>query len=137
MKNFPLDLNDLVPKETSFQLSGFPDKTLTLCRWSLRVRAWAFDHYGPKDLQEIFEKQKMIQISQIAYFMLKEKDLVKSVEELQDAVITIQDQINLTKALLSSVGIGEPEIEKIDKAAKDLQAKAEGTPDPNDPSPNP
>ena len=128
MTKFPLDLNTLAPKEAEFTLSSNPELKLTLCRFSLRVRAWAFDTYGPARLKEIFEKHHIIPISEMAFFMLKEKEVFKTVADFQDAVITTGDQVTLIKALLTSVGIGEPEIEKIHN---DIEKKAAGSPDPN------
>lgn len=136
MSKFPLDLASLAPQEATFTLSGLPDRTLTLCKWTLRVRAWAFDKYGPEKLREIFEKHLIIQISEITFFMLKEKDAFKTFEEFQDAVVSTADQLNLTKALLKSVGIGEPEIDKINADLEKKAGKAKkDKPDPNPASP--
>lgn len=136
MKNLPLTLSDLKPAEAVFKLSTLPNTELTLCRWSLRVRGWAVDKFGAENLQSIFEKQKIQEIAEIAWYMLKEKSLFSDDKELQpfdkflDSISTIQDQISLVKALLYTIGIGEPEIEKISKSL-------EGNPNPNPPSPNP
>jgi hypothetical protein len=130
MQTLPLRLQDLSPKETTFFLSTQPDKTFTLCRWSLRVRAWAMDKYTPEGLKDIFEKQKIVEIADMAFFMLKEEGAFISQDDFLDAICTIQDQINLITALLGAVGIGEPEIEKINAAFE--KAK---TPNPNQPSP--
>ncbi len=117
---FPLNLHDLVPKKVTFHLSTMPeDQTqtrtnLTLCRWSLRVRAWATEKYTSAGIQDIFVKQEIGAIADIAWFMLEEKALFpKGKEDFLDSVASIQDQINIMKALLGSLGIGEPEIEKI------------------------
>ncbi len=137
MKSFPLDLNDLSPKEATFALSERPGQTLTLCRWSLRVRAWAQSKYTDRGLQEIFTKQHIVQIGEMAWFMLKEKESFKdstglpSLDAFMDCVCTTQDQINLIKALLGTVGIGEPEIEKINQSLP-----KEGPPSPNPESPS-
>jgi hypothetical protein len=132
MSKFPLDLSALAPQEATFTLSGLPDKTLTLCKWTLRVRAWAFEKYGAKELQKIFAEHRILPLSEIAFFMLKEKDAFKSFDDFQDAVSTTQDYLAITKAILKSVGIGEPEIEKIND---DLEKKAKANPDPNPTSP--
>jgi len=116
MEQIPLNLMDLVPKETTFILSTHPDKSFTLCRWSLRVRAWATAKYTPEGLKEIFEKQKIEEIADLAFFMLKDKEIFKTKDEFLDAISTIQDQINVIMALLGAVGIGEPEVKKIIKA---------------------
>ncbi len=112
MKHVPLNLADLSPIEAAFELSG-RKAPLTLCRWSLRVRAWAVAKYTSEGLDQIFRKQDISAIADMAYFMLKEKDQFKSQDDFLDAICSIQDQINLIKALLQSVGIGEPEMQKI------------------------
>lgn len=126
MDKMPLNLMDLVPKETEFTLSSDPAKKITLCRWSLRVRAWAIAKYTSQGLKEIFEQHKIDEIADMAFFMLKDKELFKSKDDFLDAIVTIQDQVDLIKALLGAVGIGEPEFKKIDEA----MAKAGGAPGP-------
>lgn len=123
MKDFPLDLESLSPRESELVLSTQKDP-IVLKVWSLRVRAWAFDKWGPAKLQEIFSKQQILPISEMAYFMLKDKDRFKTLEEFQEAICTVQDQVNLSKALLASVGIGEPEIEKINTMIEKDKSKA-------------
>lgn len=129
MQKFPIALEDLVPKESTFTLSTMPGATLTLCRWSLRVRSWATAKYTPQGVKEIFEKQKIEEIADMAYFMLKEKELLTTKEEFLEQICTVRDQVNVIKALLAAVGIGEPEIKKIDDAlAKGEVAAPKPTP---------
>ena len=134
MDNMPLSLFELSPQEATFSLSGENGKTFTLCRWSLRVRAWASSKYTNEGLKQIFTEQKITEIAEMAFFMLKEKDQFKTQDDFFDAIVTIQDQINIIMALLKSIGIGEPEIQKINdslpketpappKAAAPIQAK--------------
>jgi hypothetical protein len=116
MKSMPLNLQDLTPKETTFVLSDFPNEKFTLCRFTLRVRAWVLERYTSKELQGIFEDQKINDIALISYFMLKEKEKFPTLDSFLDAIVTIQDQISVMKALLGSIGIGEPEIQQINKS---------------------
>lgn len=116
MKNMPLSLQDLKPKMTTFQLEDFPTEKFTLCRFTLRVRAWVLERYTSKELQGIFEDQKINDIALISYFMLKEKEKFPTLDSFLDSIVTIQDQISVMKALLGSIGIGEPEIEQINKS---------------------
>ena len=118
MKNFPLNLDDLVPREVTFALSDAPNKQITLGRWSLRVRAWATEKSTPEGLKEIFEKQKIEEIADMAFFMLKDKTQFQNKDAFMEAIVTIRDQITVIKSLLATVGIGEPEIEKLTKAAE-------------------
>lgn len=129
MEKMPLNLMDLVPKDATLALSGI-NQPLTLGRWSLRVRNWAKEKFGSDGLQEIFVEQKIDEIADIAWFMLKEKDLFNGEKDnFLDAISSPRDQLNLVTAMLESVGIGEPEIKKInDKIKKD---EAGGDPNPN------
>lgn len=127
MEKLPFDLMDLVPRETTFTLSTLPDKPLTLCRWSLRVRAWASAKYTPEGLQNIFKTMKIEEIAEMAFFMLKEKDQFKSKDDFLDLIASMKDQFAVINALLGAVGIGEPEM----KAVKEQLAKsAKESPDP-------
>lgn len=135
MTQSPLNLADLSPRDAKFKLSDFPDKEFTLSRWSLRVRAWVADKYSQKQLQEIFENKNITAASVIVYYMLKEKDSfinekgMATLEAFQDRIVTIQDQINMMKALLEAIGIGEPEIKKISDSLPKEEKEVE--PDPN------
>lgn len=108
-----LRLQDFKPKETTFKLGDFPDRDFTLCRWTLRVRMWALENYTSEQLKVIFENQQINDIAVISYFMLKEKDVFPTQDSFLDAISTIQDQINVIMAMLGSLGIGEPEVQKI------------------------
>ena len=133
MNILPLSLNDLNPTEAVFTLSTMPGTPLTLRPWSLYVRAWAQNKYTNAGLQTIFSKQMMVEIAEIAFFLLRDKSPFKDENDFLDKVLTIQDQINLIKAVLQTVGIGEPEIEKISQS---LPKKGEDV-DPKTPSPGP
>ncbi len=116
MKQFPLNLADLVPKEVIFFLSDNPETPIVLCRWSLRVRAWATAKYTSEGLRNIFEKQMIEEIAEMAFFMLKDKMQFPTLPSFMEAICTIGDQVAVIKALLGAVGIGEPEIEQITKS---------------------
>ncbi len=93
------------------------------------MRSWATAKYTPQGVKEIFEKQKIEEIADMAYFMLKEKELLTTKEEFLEQICTVRDQVNVIKALLAAVGIGEPEIKKIDDAlAKGEVAAPKPTP---------
>lgn len=137
MEKFPLNLHDLVPREMAFNLSTIENE-LHLCRWSLRVRAWATAKYTPEGLRDIFEKQQIEEIADMVWFMLKDDDKKLFGNEKNvflDNVVTMQDQINIIKALLGSVGIGEPEIKQISKSMEAAGVKVETAEkaDPADP----
>lgn len=116
----PLSLEDLKPQEALFELSTKPGQKLTLCRWSLRVRSWALKTYGgPEGLKQIFELQKIEEIAQMAFFMLKEKEQFPAgFDDFADSICGPIDEVAVIKALLSSIGIGEPELQKINDSMK-------------------
>jgi hypothetical protein len=119
MSQFPINLEDLVPVETNFTLDTLPGQTFTLCRWSLRVRAWAVAKYTSPGLKLIFEQQRIDEIAELTYFMLKDKAAFgDSKDKFLDSVVSIGDQVRIIKALLGAVGIGEPEIKKITDSIK-------------------
>lgn len=64
----------------------------------------------------------------MAFFMLKEKDAFKTKDDFLDAICSMQDQLNVIMALLGAVGIGEPEMKKIQEAAD--KNKKDGPPNP-------
>lgn len=134
MKSTPLNLDDLVPQETAFKLSTLPGREIHLRRWSLRARKWAVDKYGAEELQQIFNNRQVEKIAALAYFLLRDDDQKSfpTEDDFLDAVATIPDQIELIKAVLRTIGIGEPQIEKINE----LEKLAGGTKDPNEQSPN-
>ena len=121
MTNFALDVDDLIPQETQFELASVKDRKFTICRWSLRVRTWATKKYGPERLREIFEKQIIEEIASIAWFMLKPEDKAffdNSEENFLDNICSVRDQLAVGMSLLGAVGIGEPQLEKINEALK-------------------
>ncbi len=143
METLPLNLFDLVPKETAFTLSTTGEKKFTLCKWTLRVRAWAVTTYGSAGLKELFEKQDIQKIADVAFFMLKEKDdfggnTPEGRDNFLDAISTLPDQLSVINALLGAVGIGEPERKKVSDAMDDtnsLAAQAKGAANPAPKSP--
>ena len=130
MENIPLNLADLSPQEAVFTLSTKPGQTFTLCRWSLRIRVWASSKYTSQGLQEIFTKQMIEEIADMAWFMLKDKPAFNNSQDtFFDSIVNVQDNINVFKALLQTVGIGEPEIKNIEAAMP------KGTPSPKPKAP--
>lgn len=122
------NLSDLNPTEAQFTLKTFPDKVFTLCRWSLRVRSWALRTYGgPEGLKQIFESRSIEKIAEMAYFMLKEKDQFPTQDDFFDNVCGPRDELALMTALMTTIGIGEPEIKKINEM---LEGKGEPAPKP-------
>lgn len=130
-----LELQDLEPRESQFSLKDFPEKKFTLRRWSLRVKAWASTNYGSERLQQIFQHLKIDEIAEIAWYMLKDDDkktFGDSQDEFLDHICSVKDQLAVITAMLETLGIGEPEMKKLQaaKEKRDAEQKAK-TPDPN------
>lgn len=136
MKVLPIDITGLIPAEAKFQMSTHGDREFTLCKWTLRVRSWATTKYGPERLKVIFEHQDIGEIAEIAWFMLKDDDkkfFNNSKDTFLDGVSSVQDQINLIKALMATVGIGEPEFEKVKEMTQAIQDEKKSPPPPTEP----
>lgn len=132
MKTFPINLHDLSPRDVTFKLSQMPEATLTLSRWSLRVKAWAMAHYTPAGLKGIFEGRDVPKMAEICYYLLREKNIFPTQDSFFEAICGPKDELAILTAMLGTLGIGEPEIEKINKSLPEME-----TPDPNVPSPKP
>lgn len=165
----PLDLDSLVPTEVTFRVSGWKEE-ITLKKWSLKIKQQAIKTIGAKRLGEIFKSQEVVGMAEIVYkFLMKAETRDKfeaEVEKLKGdrdlevengfdvfllAISSPKDQTTVVKALVATVGIGEPELKVIEKALKhpvnansehaldldEMNEKAGENADPNVQSPNP
>jgi hypothetical protein len=120
-----LELSDLKPIDAKLVLSEKPGLVFTLGKITLRVRIWLKDRFEKDALAHIFSDQSLAELSEIAYYLLKEKTEFPTLESFQDAIVTQEDIQNLMKAVFETVGISEPLIDKI--AAETLkEAQAQG-----------
>lgn len=111
-----LDLNDLKPEEATFELTGKPGVKITLKKFSLAAQIWVRERFGAdSDLKGIFENQKIPEISEIAFYLIKDKSLFKNIEDFQEAVLVQKDRIELLTAMLATIGISQPIIEHLSK----------------------
>lgn len=108
-----LDLNDLCPETAKFQTSARPGESFTLNKVTLRTQVWLQKRFGKENIQGIFENQSIPDIAEIAYFLLQEKDKIKTLDEFLDLIVTHQDRINLLQAMLTTIGLSQPVIDKI------------------------
>ena len=110
-----LKIEDLVPQKAFIKLST--GKEIELAPWSLRVRFWALDKYGAEKLQDILQTQSLKEITEIVFFMLTQesKKLFSSFDDFCDHVVTTQDILSLTMALLQTIGISEPMVDELRK----------------------
>lgn len=106
-----LDLNDLRPVEAEFRLSN--DRVYRLKKMSLDVNIWLTRKFKPDELSDIFLKQKLPEMSRIAYYMLKDKTDFPSLKSFREAVVTLGDKVALVQAIIESVGISKPLMKKL------------------------
>lgn len=120
-----LELNDLKPQLATFELSDKPGKTYTLAKFSLAKRIWCNQRFGDK-IGKIFEKQSLPELAELAHFLLLDKADFPTFLEFADSVVTVEDQIQVVKALLKTIGIDDALIKKLSEDKS-----------PNEESPNP
>lgn len=121
------DLEDLKPEEATFTLSEKPGVKLTLCKFSLRVQIWTHQHFGKERLEGIFTDRAIPEMAEIVYFMLKDKTEFPTLDAFMDGIVTQADRVSIISALMTSVGVSQPVIEKL----------AKGNTLGNEPSPSP
>ena len=107
-----LDLHDLQPKEAQFNLG---ETALTLRKFTLASQIWTQQRFGTENIQGIFSNLRLGEISEIAYYLLKDKKPFPTLESFQEAVVTQRDKMNLIQALLDTVGISQPVIERLNQ----------------------
>lgn len=115
-----LQLEDLKPSQAAFKLSTTGDKEHTLKVFSLADRIWLQQKYGKNEVESIFKEQRLIEMAEIAHHLLLDKAQFPSFMDFAGAIVTIQDNIALTQALLKTIGIDEALIKKL---AKEMDAK--------------
>lgn len=109
-----LKIEDLIPHEATLKLSTI-ETPLILRPWSLRVRIWALGQYTDKGLEKILREQSPKELSEIAFFMLKDesKKHFKDLEHFQDSILSPKDILALSLAVLGTIGMSEPIIEQL------------------------
>lgn len=113
-----LDLNDLKPAEATLALSEYPARIFTLKKFSLNAQIWVNERFGdPQAIQGIFKNLRIGEISEIVYFLLKEKDAFKSLDEFREAIVSPKDKVEMVNALLRTIGISQPIVDKLKKEA--------------------
>ncbi len=127
MANKALSMDDLVPKEADLVLSSHPGKTFTLKKITLFEQLYIRRKYGEEMLGQIFTDLRVGEISEIAYYLLKDKADFPSIDDFQTAIVTSKDRVNLIAAMFETVGVSQPIIDKLneeEKAALKKKAQA-------------
>ncbi len=117
-----LKLEDLIPQYAEIKLSTMTE-TLVIKPWSLKVRFHVLKKYGQERLQEILATQSLEEICEIIFFMMTDesKALFKDFESFTEKVLTTQDILAITMALLKSIGLSEPAVEELRSQLKESE----------------
>lgn len=123
-----ISLADLQPQEAQFSLSEYPGKVFTLKKLSLAVNIWLERKFTPEELRDIFSNQKMGGLSQIAYYLLKDKETFKTLKSFREGIVTQQDRVAIITAMIKTVGVAQPLIDKLtaEEEAKKKKVKSTG-----------
>lgn len=122
-----LDLHDLKPQEATFTLSEKPGKTYTLVKMSLRVQIWVNERFGKERVTNILGNASIPELSEIVYFMVKDKTDFPTLESFQECIVTQGDRESMLAAMITSVGISQPVLEKMSKDYDDEKKNLEQT----------
>lgn len=114
-----INLTDLEVADAPLKLSRFPDKVFTLGAYTLRVQLWAIKTFGEEKLQHSIQRRDIETLCQLAYHVLKEKDVFPTYDDFLDAIYSHTDRTALTDAVLHTVGLSQPVLQKL---AADLEA---------------
>lgn len=123
-----LKFSDLKPVEAQFELSEFPGKKFTLEKFSLDVQIWAQERFGD-ELGKILEGRRLKELTELIYYVLKEKDVITSLQMLRKSIVTHYDKIAVIAAIIATVGVAQP---VIDKMKSELAEKNVPSPDQQD-----
>lgn len=115
MQDQTLKLEDLKPQDAEFTLSTFADKRFKLKVFSLKDRIWLKKRFSKTEVETIFKEQDIISMAEIAHHLLVDRTEFPEFLDFADKIITIQDQINLQKALLKTIGIDDEIILNLSK----------------------
>lgn len=114
-----LALEDLVPREVSFTLEEVNGKpaSFILSKFSLAARIWVKRELGP-DFSKMFEDRDIERIAKLTYYLLKDKEQFPTEESFFQVIGSIRDQAAIIEALLVTIGIDKPTLEKLRKIAE-------------------
>ncbi len=125
-----LNLDDLIPADAYFELSKFPEKKFRLKAYTLRLQLWAEKRFTKKGMADAIGSQDLAVLSELALYAMDDEDkkLFPTLEDLQDAIVSYRDRSAFLHAILDSVGLNIPAMEKI---SKDIEAQeGPGKPQP-------
>ncbi len=112
-----LDLTDLKPQTAKFTLSEHPDVVFELKKFDLNARIWLHNKFKQDEIKAFFANQSMPEISEVVFYLLKNKELIPTLYDLRASVVTQTDIAAIFQALLTTIGISEPVVDKLMKEA--------------------
>lgn len=119
-----LNLSDLKPEEATFTLDDFPDKTFTLKKFSLNAQLWMNERFGVDQVKGIFENRRLGEISELVFFLLKDKSVITSLEAFREAITSNRDRVAMMGALLKTIGISQPVMDKLKEGVETGNAES-------------
>lgn len=120
------DLNDLKPVESTFKLSN--GKEYTLKKFSLAAQIWMHQRFGAEKVQQIFEKVSIPEICETVHFLMKDKSDFPTFLDLAEAITTQADRLAIVQAIIETIGISQPMIDKITAEEKKSSVAPEAQP---------
>lgn len=123
-----LNLEDLVPSPSTFELSSFPGRKLQLGAFTLRAELWVKKTYGSKGLETAIGTQDLALLLPIAFYLLspEDKKAISSEDLLAEATVTFKDRAALAKAVMESFGLSQPVLEDLERQIKAQEKKDSG-----------
>jgi hypothetical protein len=119
MKKIGLKMDDLAPQRAMFHLSTLPGIDLTLKVFSLRERIYVNRRWPNGEVEKVFSEVQIEGISEICYLLLEDASKIRF-KDYNDFCEHVVDQdkdvLAIVKAVLQTIGIGEPQLEKISEA---------------------
>lgn len=110
-----LDLNDLKPKEAELELSERPGKKYILKKVSLATQIWMENTFGKERIEKMWKNTDLGDISNLGYYLLKDKSDFASLNDFQEAIVTQADRMALVSAILTNVGISQPILDDLNR----------------------
>ena len=124
-----LSLEDLVPQEATFTLSTTRERVHTLKPYTLRVQLHAQQRFGEAKVVEAIQRSDMAVLVELAWFVLKDKKPFQdNYETFLDAIESYKDRQAVVDAMLTTAGLSQPVLEKIEKQ---LGAQSQGNESPS------
>ena len=114
-KILKLNLDDLEPQASSFELSTYPDKKFHLEAYTLQVQLWAQKTFGKERLGNAVAAEDIGTLVELAHYILDDegKKTFPTVDDLIGAVVNYKDRRALVHGVLDTLGLSQPVLKKL------------------------